>query len=127
MRVPGRAGSALNRHGLSGAIEELLWPHAVPARAMITQTGPHLRDSVDLPRLRLCMVIALAPCVLICARYHARWRGRQAPRIANMPPAFGKRRFQDPSPGWQEAGAQCIMVRPAASCRARFCVAHHGD
>ena len=65
MRVPGRVGSAVNRHGLAGAIEELLSPRAAPARAMITQTGPHLRDGMNLPTLRLCIVIALAPCVLI--------------------------------------------------------------
>jgi len=65
MRVPGRAGSALNRYGLAGAIEELLVPRAAPTRALVTRTGPHLRDSVDLPTLRLCMVIALAPCVLM--------------------------------------------------------------
>ena len=57
--------SALNRHGLASVIEGLLRPRSAPIRAMVTQTGPHLRDSVDLSRLRLCMMIALAPSVLM--------------------------------------------------------------
>lgn len=92
MRVPGRAGSAFNRHGLAGAIEEFLWPRAVPARAMITRTGPHLRDSVDLPTLRLCMMIALAPSVLM-AFYNT---GHQA--------GLGMSRLGlDTLPGWRGA------------------------
>jgi Na+-transporting NADH:ubiquinone oxidoreductase subunit B len=89
---PGNAGSAFNRHRLAGAIGGLLRPRSSSARAMVTHTGPHLRDSMNLPRLRLCMVIALAPCVLI-AIYNT---GHQA--------GLGMSRLGlDTLPGWRGA------------------------
>jgi Na+-transporting NADH:ubiquinone oxidoreductase subunit B len=92
MRDPGNAGSAFNRHRLAGAIGGLLRPRSSSARAMVTHTGPHLRDSMNLPRLRLCMVIALAPCVLI-AIYNT---GHQA--------GLGMSRLGlDTLPGWRGA------------------------
>jgi Na+-transporting NADH:ubiquinone oxidoreductase subunit B len=55
----------MGRHGLARRLGGLLRPGSAPIRATVTQTGPHLRDNMNLPMLRLCMVSALAPSVLM--------------------------------------------------------------